>query len=299
MDRLNQLKTFVRVAERASFSAVARDLGVTQSAVSRALSALEKSLGVRLVSRSTRSVALTDAGQVYYERCRQILGDLEDADAALGDLNRSLTGTLHIAAPAPFGLMFISPLAIRFHQMHPGLAINLNLDDQPSNLVEQNIDVAIRLGHLQTPGIIARKLGNSPVVTVATPAYLAAHGTPEQPKQLADHQCLLYTNQFNPGDWRFTGADGDDTVCVNGGYRCNNLLALKEAAIAGLGIARLPLWMVENDIAGGALLHLLPATNSPAFAIHAVFPSLRQIPLKVSRFVDFLQAELGNSARFS
>lgn len=298
MDRLNQLRTFIRVAERASFSAVARDLGVTQSAVSRALGALEKDLGIRLVSRSTRSVALTDAGQVYYQRCRQILDDLDDADAALGDLNRGLSGTLHIAAPAPFGLMFISPLAIRFRQMHPELTINLSLNDQPANLVEQNIDVAIRLGHLQTLGIIARKLGSSPVVTVAAPAYLSSHGRPEQPQQLASHQCLLYTNQINPDDWSFATATGETTVSVTGGYRCNNLLALKDAARAGLGIARLPLWMVEDEIAAGTLLRLLQETSSPAYAMHAVFPSLRQIPLKVSRFVDFLQEELGNSGRF-
>lgn len=298
MDRLTQLRSFVRVAERASFSAVARDLGVTQSAVSRAISALEASLGVRLVSRSTRSVSLTEAGSRYYERCRQILADLDAADAAVADLGQGLTGTLNVAAPVPFGLMFISPLLLRFRQRHPALAVNLDLNDQPSNLVEQNIDVAIRLGHLQTPGIVARKLGNSAFVAVAAPGYLAERGVPDLPEQLLAHECLLYSNQINPAEWVFETKGGRASLTVNGTYRCNNLLALKEAACAGLGIARLPLWMVETEIASGSLVSVLAGAKLPSFDIHAVFPSLRQIPGKVSLFVDFLHRELGGNAYF-
>ena len=298
MDKLTQLRTFIRLAERASFSAVARDMGVTQSAISRAISALEESLGVRLVSRSTRNVSLTEAGRRYYERCRLILDDLDEADAVASNLQSGITGTLNVAAPVPFGLMFISPLVIQFRKMHPGLAISLELNDQPSKLVEQNIDVAIRLGHLSTPGIVARKLGDSAFVAVASPAYLGERGMPGAPSELRGHECMLYSNQQNPGEWIFLHANKRETVQVSASYRCNNLLALKEAAVAGLGIARLPRWMVDIELGSGTLLQLLPDTKLPAFDIHAVFPSVRQIPAKVSLFVDFLRDELSKNRFF-
>lgn len=298
MDKLTQIRAFVRVAERASFSAVARDLQVTQSAVSKAISALESNLGARLVSRSTRSVSLTEAGRRYYERCRQILSDLDEADAAVGDLNSVATGTLNIAAPVPFGLTFISPRVVRFKEINPTLAINLDLNDQPLNLVEQNIDVAIRLGHLSTPGLVARKLGNSPFVAVASPAYLSSRGIPDTPEELITHNCLVYSNQGKPLEWVFESSAGSRSIAVTSNYRSNNLLALKDAAIAGTGIARLPLWMVDSEIKSGLLRPILDHVQPPAFGIHAVFPSARQIPAKVSLFVDFIQYELSSISYF-
>lgn len=293
-----QIQAFVRVAERASFSAVARDLQVTQSAVSKAVSALERALGVRLVSRNTRSVSLTEAGRRYYERCRQIVSDLEEADAAVGDLSSGAMGTLNIAAPVPFGLMFISPRVVRFKGLNPTLAINLDLNDQPLNLVEQNIDVAIRLGHLNTPGLVARKLGESPFVTVASPVYLSSRRTPENPGDLIAHNCLAYTNQANPLEWVFEESAGPRSVAVASNYRSNNLLALKDAAISGIGIARLPLWMVDTEIKAGLLRPVLGDVRLPAFGIHAVFPSARQIPTKVRLFVEFMQGELSSVSYF-
>ena len=298
MDKLTQIRTFVRVAERANFSAVARDLQVTQSAVSKAIRSLESSLGVRLVNRNTRSVSLTEAGRRYYVRCQQILTDLDDADASVTDLSSGVTGTLNIAAPVPFGLMFISPRVVRFKEMHPTLAINLDLNDQALNLVEQNIDVAIRLGHLNTPGLVARKLGDSPFVTVAASTYLSSRGTPASPAELITHNCLVYSNQDNPLEWTFVSNAGQRSVAVTSNYRSNNLLALKDAAIAGIGIASLPLWMVDSEIKSGLLKPVLDRTYTPAFGIHAVFPSARQIPAKVKLFVDFIQLELKSISYF-
>jgi DNA-binding transcriptional LysR family regulator len=298
MDKLTQIRTFVRVAERGSFSAVARDLQVTQSAVSKAIGALERALGARLVSRSTRSVSLTEAGRRYYERCRQIICDLEEADAAVADSAAGATGTLNVAAPVPFGLMFISPRVVRFKTLNPGLAINLDLNDQPLNLVEQNIDVAIRLGHLTTPGLVARKLGESPFLAVAAPGYLAARGAPETPEDLATHHCLAYTNQADPLQWAFEDGGRHRSVVVTSNYRSNSLLALKDAAMAGIGIARLPLWMVDGEIKAGLLRPLLGDIQPPAYGIHAVFPSARQIPAKVRRFVEFMQDELSAVSYF-
>ena len=298
MDKLMQIRAFVRLAERASFSAVARDLEVTQSAVSKAITALEKSLGARLVSRSTRSVALTEAGRGYYERCRLIVADLDEADAAVADLTVLSMGTLNIAAPVPFGLTFISPRVARFKLLNPGIDINLDLNDQSLNLVESNIDVAIRLGHLKMQGFAARKLGESPVMIVASPEYLIARGVPETPQQLMTHNCIVYTHQDNPLEWKVESNAGSRSLIVTSNFRSNNLLVLKDAALAGVGIARLPLWMVDADIKAGLLRPLLENISFSGFEIHAVFPSSRQIPAKVKLFVDFIKTELSSVGFF-
>jgi DNA-binding transcriptional LysR family regulator len=298
MDKLMQLRVFVRLAERNSFSAVGRDLGVTQSAVSRAVTMLESALGARLVNRSTRSVSLTEAGGRYYERCRQILADLEEADAAVGESSLGTSGALKIAAPVPFGLMFVAPRVARFQARHPGLRVNLDLNDQPLNLVEENIDVAIRLGHLASPGLVARKLGDSPFVAVASPVYLSLRGTPRSPKDLTAHNFLAYTQQANPTTWEFEGGAAPHSVTVISNYRSNNLLALKEAAITGIGIARLPLWMADAEIKAGSLRLVLENFPPPNFGIYAVFPSARRIPDKVKLFVDFIQDELSSIPYF-
>ncbi len=298
MDKLMQIRAFVRLAERASFSAVARDLKVTQSAVSKAITALEKSLGTRLVSRSTRSVALTEAGRGYYERCRLIVADLDEADAAVADLNVLSMGTLNIAAPVPFGLTFISPRVARFKLLNPGIDINLDLNDQSLNLVESNIDVAIRLGHLKMQGFAARKLGESPVMIVASPAYLDTRGIPETPQQLLTHNCVVYALQDNPLEWKVERNAGNRSLIVSSNFRSNNLLVLKDAALAGLGIARLPLWMVDADIKAGLLRPVLEHIRFPGFDIHAVFPTSRQIPFKVKLFVDFIKTELSSVSFF-
>jgi DNA-binding transcriptional LysR family regulator len=273
-------------------------MAVTQSAISKAINALEADLGVRLVSRSTRNVSLTEAGRRYYEQCRQVLADLDEADASLKEAKSGVSGSLHVAAPVPFGLMFISPRVIRFHEMHPLLSIQLDLNDQPSNLVEQNIDVAIRLGHLKTAGLVARKLGESPFLAVASPAYLASRGTPQRPQDLVAHNCLAYANEEHPLEWKFGGKTAAQSVAIASNYRSNNLLTLKEAAVAGLGIARLPLWMVDPEIKSGLLRPVLTEARTPSYGIHAVFPSARQIPAKVRLFVEFMQHELGAISYF-
>lgn len=291
MDRLMQLRVFVRLAERGSFSAVGRDFEITQSAVSKSVTALERDLGARLVNRTTRCVSLTEAGARYHERCGQILADLEEADAAVANSSTGISGALKIAAPVPFGLVFVAPRVARFQARHPALEINLDLSDQSLNMVEEKIDIAIRLGHLASPGLIARKLGDSPFVAAASPAYLALRGMPGTPKDLSTHNCLTYTNQSNPSTWVFAGKP-KNSVAVSGNFRSNNLLALKDAAIAGIGIARLPLWMADAEIKAGSLRLVLENHPLPAFGIHAVFPSARTIPEKVRLFVDFIQEEL-------
>jgi DNA-binding transcriptional LysR family regulator len=298
MDQLTQLRVFVRVAERASFSAAARDLGLTQSAVSKAISALERRLGARLVSRSTRRVALTAAGRRYVDDCRPLLAELDRIDARVAAAQHEAAGPLTIAAPIPFGLKFISPRVARFHLDHPAISVRLDLNDRHADLVADDTDVAIRLGRVGGQGLVARRFGASPVVVVAAPAYVRAHGAPRAPADLGRHSALLYTNDSAGAAWRFDRAGRSHSVAVTGRYRANNLLALKDAALAGAGIARLPLWMADDDIRAGTLQPLLDAYRCPPYDIHAVFSSARQIPERVRMFVDFLQNELAAIPQF-
>jgi DNA-binding transcriptional LysR family regulator len=218
---------------------------------------------------------------------------MDAADAVVADFTSAPVGSLSIAAPVPFGLMFISPRVARFKALHPSLEITLDLNDQPLNLVEGNIDVAIRLGHLKTQGFAARKLGESPFLTVASPAYLQARGLPEKLADLSTHHCISYSNLDKPLEWTFISNGVRRDITVSSHYRSNNLLAIKDAAMAGLGIAQLPLWMVESEIKAGLLRPLLEKFPLPGFDIHAVFPTSKQIPRKVRLFVDFIKDELG------
>jgi DNA-binding transcriptional LysR family regulator len=299
LDKLARIKIFARVAERGGFSSAGRDLGLSQSVVSKAVAALEKELGARLLSRSTRQVALTEAGRTYYRHCRNILAELELAEAAVGAAQSGLAGQLNIAAPVPFGLMFVSPRAARFQALHPGLSIGLDLSDRCVDLVENNIDVAIRLGRVGGDGVAARKLGDSPFLTVAAPDYLARRGEPRRPEQLGDHDCLVYDHAAAVVAWDFDAASGIGAVNVAGRFRANNLLAVRDAALAGLGIARLPLWMTTADLDAGTLRPLLSEFPPPPYAIHAVFPTPRRIPAKARQFADFMQDELAALTCFS
>lgn len=294
-----RIRAFVRVAERGGFSSAGRDLGIAQSAVSKAVTALEDDLGARLVSRSTRSVALTEAGHAYYRHCRNILAELAEAEVAVGAAQSGIGGTLNVAAPVPFGLMFVSPRVARFQAQHPGLSINLELNDSLVDLVEANIDVAIRLGRVGGGGVAVRKLGDSPFLTVAAPEYLARRGTPARPDELASHDCLTYGSAPGAAEWDFAASSGTDPVSVPGCYRSNNLLVLRDAALAGLGVARLPLWMVTTDIDSGTLRPVLADFPPPPFAISIAFPTPRRIPAKARQFADFMQDELVGLACFT
>ena len=296
MDKLSKLRIFKRLAELGGFSAVARDLGYTQPVVSKAITALEAELKVRLVNRSSRIVALTDAGKCYYDRCNRILADLDDADASLAEMRSMATGTLRVTAPVPFGLMFISPRLARFKTMHPSLAVDLILQDEPLDLIKHDIDVAIRLGHLRTSGMIAKRLGYSPFICVASPEYLGIHGAPVSPENLIEHNCVVYSNQDRPLIWEFSG--GAKKITVTSNYQCNNLLGVRDAVEAGVGIARLPLWMVDTQLRAGTLQAILADYATQPFDIHAVYQSGRKNPAKTAMFVSFIQQELQSVSYF-
>jgi DNA-binding transcriptional LysR family regulator len=290
MDRLDQLRVFLRVAERASFSAVARELGLQQPAVSKAIGALEESLGVRLVNRNTRSVALTEAGRDYYDRTRAALAALDEADAAVRHGPGALSGVLRVAAPVPFGLAHVVPLVVSFSQEHPRLNVHLMLDDLRVDLVAEGIDIAIRVGAVGADTLVARRLGDSPILTVAAPRYLGTRDVPRDPSDLERHECLIYSNQHAFAVWGYRGRSGAaTTVRVGGRLWMSSLLGLKTAAVAAAGIARLPRWMVEPELERGELVEILAEFAQEPMPIHAVFP-MRQVSAKARAFADHVKA---------
>lgn len=288
MDKLNAMKTFIRVAELGSLSAAARDLGLTQPAVSQQIAGLEQQLGTQLLFRSTRAVSLTDAGGGYYRQIKPILAAVDEAEEALHGLKQRLQGNLRIHAPTGFGQQHLTPLAIVFQQRHPDLNIELLLDDRRADVIGEGIDVAIRFGELSAPGTVARRLGELQRILVASPAYLAAHGTPQTPAALAAHAHIRYSGLSDGDALTLIGPQGAERVNVRPVFRANNTFSLLAAIESGLGIGGAQRPLIDRQLAAGTLVQVLPAWHYPPMALHAVYPAARFIPGKVRAWVDYL-----------
>ncbi len=274
MDKLNAMKTFMRVAELGSLSAAARDLRLTQPAVSQQIAGLEQELGAQLLFRSTRAVSLTEAGSGYYQRLKAILAAVDEAEEAL------------------HGQRHVTPLAIAFQQRHPDLTIELLLDDRRADVIGEGIDVALRFGELHAPGMVAKRLGELQRLLVASPAYLAEHGAPRSPAELAKHAHIRYSG-LNDGDTLpLIGPHGPEIVALRPTFRANNTLSLLAAIEAGLGIGGAQRPLIGEQLATGALVPVLPEYRYPPMALHAVYPALRFIPEKVRAWVAHLQQAL-------
>lgn len=294
MDTVTGIRLFIRVVETGSFSRASVDLGITQPTATKHVAALEARLGARLFHRSTRGVTPTEAGAAYYDKCKVIARELEEADNLVALMQSRVQGTLRIGTSVAFGRRVLTPLVLRFMQQHPGLQVDLSFEDRYVNLVEQGIDLAIRMGRLADSSLGARWLGVNPWVLVGTRAYLAQHGTPRQPADLTAHAALVYSSVQGDERWHFTGADGAAvSVPVKGPLRSNNLSALLAAARAGMGLAILPWYVAHESVQSGAVQPLLERWSLPAQEVHAVFPSPRLVPTKVSGFVDWLQGQFG------
>jgi DNA-binding transcriptional LysR family regulator len=292
MDRLTAMEVFVRIVETGSFSAVARDLGMTQPTVSKQLSALERQLKTRLLNRSTRQLSLTEAGSAYYESSKRIIETVREAEANLGVLQTQLSGLLRINTSIGLGQAYVGNLVLKFQKQHPGLSIDLSYADRFVDLVEEGMDLAIRVGHLNDSSLAARRIGSTSRSVVATPAYLAKHGTPQVPEDLANgHNCLLYAYLSTGNEWLFRGKDGPIRVKVSGNFRANNGDAIKQAVLADLGIAITPDWFVLREIGDGSMKSFLGDFAPPPAEINAVYPSARHVSAKVRAFTEFLRAE--------
>ncbi|MBN8495113.1 MAG: LysR family transcriptional regulator [Burkholderiales bacterium] len=290
MDTLAGLRLFIRVVETGSFSRASADLGLTQPTATKHVAALEARLSARLFHRSTRGVTPTEVGAAYYDKAKAIVRELEDADNLAALMQSRVQGTLRISSSVAFGRRVLTPLVLRFMQQHPGLQIDLSFEDRYVNLVEQGIDLAIRMGRLADSSLGARYLGVNPWVLVASAAYLKRRGAPATPQALARHEALIYSSVQGDERWHFAGADGASLmVPVQGPLRSNNLSALLAAARAGLGLAALPWYVAHDSVRDGVLQPLLTAWTLPSQEIHAVYTSPRLVPTKVLGFIDFLQ----------
>lgn len=292
MDRLQAIELFMRVVDLGSFSKAAADLGIGQPTATKLVASLEKQLGSRLLHRSTRGVSPTEIGALYYNKCKLIAHHLEEAQSVSTLLQSKVQGALRISTSVAFGRRVLSPLVMRFMQMHPKLHIELNFDDRYVNLVEQGIDVAIRMGPLADSSLGARYLGTNPWVMVASRSYLDLHGVPLNPTDLALHDALIYSTVQGDARWHLSGVNGQlEAVQVRGPLRSNNLSVLLLAARSGLGLATLPKYVAQESLRGRFLEEILTDWTLPAQEIHAVYPSPQLVPTKVTSFVAWLQGQ--------
>lgn len=292
MDKLALMEIFVRIVETGSFSAVAREAGMTQPTVSKQMTALERGLRMRLLHRSTRSLSLTEAGAAYYERCRQIIDQVRAAEISLGALQGSLGGTLSVNSSVAFGQMFLSRLMLDFQARHPEVSVLLTFNDRYIDLVEEGIDVAVRFGRLSDSSLVARRLAGSPVAVVASPAYLESRGVPQHPNELTGHHCLHYTYLSTGNEWVFPSPGGEIRVRIAGRFRTNNGYALRDAMLSGHGIAVMPLVFIQEELTRGAAVPVLQDFTAAPLPVSAVYPSGRFVSAKVRTFVDYLQERL-------
>ena len=296
MDRFQATKLFIRVVDLGSFSRAAEDIGIRQPAATKLVAQLEKQLGSRLLHRSTHGVSPTEIGALYYQKCKLITHHVEEAETVAALLQSQVQGGLRISTTMDFGRRVLAPLVLRFLQLNPKLQVELLFDDHLVNMVEQGIDVAIRMGRLADSTLGARYLGLNPWTIVAAPDYLTRRGTPLTPGDLALHDALICSTVQHDARWHFSGAKGEAlTVQVKGPLRSNNKSALLTAAEAGFGIAALPSYVVHEAVKSGALVSLVSGWTLPPQEVHAVYPSPRMVPAKVTGFIEWLQGQMGES----
>ncbi len=289
MDTLEGLPVFVRVVREGSFSAAARVLELTPSAVSKQIGRLEDRLTVRLFNRTTRRLSLTEEGAAFYERASRILADLEDAAESVSSLKAVPRGRLRVTLPTAFGILHLLPALPDFIARHPEVTLEIDLNDRFVNMIEEGFDLALRVGDLEDSSLIGRRLAANRRVLAAAPAYLAGRPAPQRPEDLAGHDCLVYTYRAQRHDWHLVDDAGNESlVSVTGKLETNNPMMLREAALSGLGVVLLPLWIVGPDLKAGRLERILPTHHWPDSAIHAVYPPGRHLSAKVRSFVDFL-----------
>jgi DNA-binding transcriptional LysR family regulator len=293
MANFQAMKLFVRVVDLGSFSKAAADAGIGQPSVTKLIAGLEKQLGSRLLYRSTHGVVPTEVGALYYEKCKLIAHHVDEAESVAALMQSQVQGLIRISTTMDFGRRVLAPLVVRFLQANPKVHVELLFDDHIVNMVEQGIDVAIRMGRLADSNLGARYLGRNPWSVVASPAYLAARGQPHTPGDLTGHDALIVSTVQNDSRWHFHGPKGEElTVHLNGPMRSNNKSALMQAAAAGLGVAALPTYVVHEALQKGDLVALLTDWPLPTQQIHAVYPSPKMVPAKVSRFTEWLQTQL-------
>ncbi len=287
MERFGAIPVFVAVVENGGFSAAARKLEISKSAVSKRINQLEAHLGVRLLHRTTRKLSLTEAGERYFEHAAQALTAAGQAEDAVTELQSEPQGNLKISSPMSFGRLHVAPLIPKLLQRYPKLQIDLAMDDRKVDLVAAGFDVAIRSGRLPDSTLIARKLAPLRQVLCASPDYIDRYGLPRTPAELTGRNCVLFSYSSDANEWTLNGEDGPEIVLVSGSYRVNNSEALLEALREGVGIGRLPTFVAGPDLKTGRLVTLLESYRIPDRTFYAVFPEREYLPAKVRAFLNF------------
>ena len=290
MDKLTGMKVFVAVAQAGSFSAAAEALNISRAMASKHLRYLENRLGVLLLNRTNRNVSLTEIGVLYLERCQQILEEIAQAELLVSQRIAQPRGMLKVTAPTSFGTFHLVPTITDFKGLYPEIKVQLVLNDRAVDLVEEGVDVAVRVGRLGDSNLIARPLASVRLIVCGAPAYFAEHGTPQILSDLAHHNCLLYTQRTPRGKWLFRGPEGDIAVPVSGNFEASASDAVRIAAIRGCGLAQLATHVVGADLQAGRLQAVLIEYEPETIPIHAVYPQRRLLSATVRAFVEFLQA---------
>ena len=289
MDHFRQISTFVEVIARGSLSAAARAEGIAPAMIGRRLDALEARLGVKLLQRTTRKLALTDEGAAFLEDCQRILAELEEAEAAVSERSARATGHLVVSAPAGFGRQHVAPLVPSFLAEHREVSVNLNLSDRVVDVIGEGVDIAIRIASLTDSNLVGVKLADNHRVVVATPGYLKRYGTPQTLDDLAKHNCLAISSQGSQRGWTFRDHGKIVTMKVSGNMVCNDGAVLHDWAMAGRGLAWRSMWEVSSEIEAGLLVPVLEQFAAQGNDIYAVFAQRRHLPLRIRVFVDFLR----------
>ena len=292
VDLFHSMHIFVRVVERGSFSAVARELNMGQPAVSKQIRALEQHLGGPVFARSTRHLALTDQGQRFYSHCQEILGHLETAKRSFASGQEQVAGPLRVAAPVSYGRLCIAPVIGRFLQRYPDVQIDLRLNDHNEDLLMENIDLAIRIGVVESEGLVAVPLGSSTRRVYASHAYLQRHGLPLEPSDLASHNCIGFTLLTHYDRWRFI-RDGEPLdIVIRGNVTSNSSEAIREMVLSGLGISLSPEWLFAEEVKQGFVRTLLDDYPTTALPVSAVFSHERRRSARTKAFIDFMREHL-------
>jgi DNA-binding transcriptional LysR family regulator len=288
MDRFQEMKVFAAVVEAGSFTAAADTLDMSKAAVSRYVGELEERLGLRLLHRTTRKLAPTTEGEIFYARCRELLDNLGEAEAEITSRSGEATGLLKVNVPVTFGLMHLAPLWPAFLARHPRLAIDITLSDRVADLVEEGFDIAVRIGQLSASSLISRKLASTRMVLCASPEYLQRRGAPGRPDELLQHDVISYSLFSTGENWSFAGPDGEISVKVRPRLRTNSGDTCRAAALQHQGIILQPTFIVGADLARGTLREIMPGYRSAELGIHAVYPSRKFVSPKVRLLIDFL-----------